>query len=340
VENLDTNLSLLRYRIKDPGLRTDEMTAGKRTKTRVVLSYIENIIDPGIVREVQKRIKNINTDAIIDSSEIQHFLTNKNSLLPQMGIIERSDLAAETLLEGKMVILVDGSNLALSVPKVFAEFLYSCDDRYDNKYFAFIMRLLRYFAFFLSFTGTSLYIAIEAFHNDVLPASYILLLAQMRSKVPYSGIISVLILEFLTELIREALLRVPKQIGPAIGIVGAIIIGQAAVSAGLFTPVLLILISIEFLASFAVPDFTLMNPFRIIKLGMILLSGLAGFYGLILGLIFLLAKLVSTDSLGVPYMAPFAPLNRYDFKRAFSFNRANTSQRQHYIKPKDANRGK
>jgi spore germination protein KA/spore germination protein len=340
VENLDTNLSVLRYRVKDPNFRTEEMTVGKRTKTRVVLSYIENIIDPNIVKDVQAKIKNINIDAIIDSSEIQQFLTQKNSLLPQMGIIERSDLAVETLFEGKMVILVDGSNLLLSVPKVFAEFIYSCDDRYDNKFFAIMMRLLRYFAFTLSFTGSALYIAIESFHNDVLPANYILILAQMRSKVPYTALVGVLILEFVTELVRESLLRVPKQIGPAIGIVGAIIIGQAAVAAGLFTPVLLILISIEFLASFSIPDFTLMNPFRVIKLLIILMSGLAGFYGLILGMIFILAKLVSTDSFGVPYLAPFAPLNRYDFRRAFLFNRANSSQRQHYVKPKDIKRGK
>jgi spore germination protein KA len=339
VENLDTNLSLLRYRVKDPSFRAEELTVGQRTKTRVVLSYIDDIIDPNIVRDMRNKINSINIDAIVDSSDIQQILTKKNSLLPQMGIIERSDLAVETLFEGRMVIIVDGSNLVLSVPKVFTEFLYSCDDRYDNKYFALFMRILRYIAFFLSYTGAALYIAIESFHNDILPASYVLSLAQMRSRVPYTALIGVLILEFVTELIREALLRVPKQIGPAIGIVGAIIIGQAAISAGLFTSVLLILMSIEFLASFSIPDFTLMNPFRVIKLFIILMSGLAGFYGLILGLIFVLAKLVSTDSFGIPYMAPFAPLNRYDFKRAFSFNRANSRERQHYAKPKDVKRG-
>ncbi len=339
VENLDSNLSLLRYRVKDPGFRAEEMTVGNRTKTRVVLSYIESIIDPNLVKDIRNRINSINIDAIVDSSELQHLLSTKNSMLPQMGVIERSDLAVETLLEGKMVILVDGSNLPLSVPKVFTEFLYSCDDRYDNRYFALFIRILRYIAFFISYTGAALYVAIESFHNDILPADYVLLLAQMRAKVPYTALVGALILEFVTELIREALLRVPKQIGPAIGIVGAIIIGQAAMSSGLFTSVLLILISIEFLASFSVPDFTLMNPFRVIKLLIILLSGLAGFYGLILGLTFVLAKLVSTDSFGVPYMAPFAPLNRYDFKRAFSFNRANSKQRQHYVKPKDAKRG-
>lgn len=340
VESLDTNLSLLRYRIKDKNLKTEELIVGKRTNTRVVLSYIEDIMDQGIVNDIKKKINKLNIDAIVDSSEIQKLLTDKNSLLPQMGIIERSDLAAETLLEGKMVIIVDGSNLVLSVPKVFAEFLYSCDDRYDNKYFAVFMRILRYFAFMLSYTGTAIYIAIESFHNDILPANYILLLAQMRTKVPYSALVGALILEFVSELIREALLRVPKQIGPAIGIVGAIIIGQSAIAAGLFTPILLILVSVEFLASFAIPDFTLMNPFRVVKLGIILLSGVAGFYGLILGLIFVLAKLVSTDSFSVPYMAPFAPLNRYDFKRAFMFNRSTANERQHYVHPKDTTRRK
>lgn len=341
VENLDTNLSLIRYRLKDKNIRFDELTVGKKTKTRIVVSYLEDTANPDIVTDIKRRIQAIDTDAIIDSGEVQNFLTNKkNSLLPQMGTIERSDDATERILEGRVLILVDGSNLALSAPRIMTEFLYSCDDRYDNRYFGIFMRLLRYAAFFISFTFSAFYIGMEAFHSDAMPASYILLLAQMRSKVPFSALVGVIILEFIVELLREALVRVPKQIGPAIGIVGAIIIGQAAIAAGLFTPVLLIIVSLELLASFAIPDYTLMNTFRILKILIIALTGMLGFFGFTLGIILILAKLASTDAFGVPYLAPYAPFNWYDFKRTIIFSRATTAKRQQYLRTQNDARSK
>lgn len=336
VENLDTNLSLLRYRIKDKNIRLDTFTVGKRTKTRIVVSYLEDVANTDTVNEIKKRIQAIDTDAIIDSGELHNFLTSKsNSLLPQMGIVERSDEGAERILEGKLLIFVEGSNLALSAPKVMPEFIYSCDDRYDNRYSGLFMRVLRYAALFISFTSSSFYIAFESFHSDIMPASYILLLAQARSKVPFSALAAVIILEFTTELLREALLRVPKQIGPAIGIVGAIIIGQAAIFAGIFTPVLLIIGSMELLASFAIPDYTLMNTFRLLKILIVVLTGMLGFLGFMLGIILILAKFVSADSFGVPYTAPFAPFNWYDFRRAVMFSRSTTAKRQQYIRTQD-----
>lgn len=183
VEDLDTNLSLLRYRIKDGNLRIVKKQVGARTKSTVAVIYIADIANPNVVSEISKMIDGINTDGVFETGELQQYLKQQpDSLFPRMGIIERSDMAVEELLEGKVLVLMDGSNTALHAPKVFAEFLYTCDDRYENKFFGTFMRFLRYAAVFLSISLTSYYIAIGEFHHDVMPASYIVTFAQMRAR--------------------------------------------------------------------------------------------------------------------------------------------------------------
>jgi spore germination protein KA/spore germination protein len=336
VENMDANLSLLRYRVKDPKMRIKKFEVGVRAKARVAVIYIEDIANDKVVAEIQKRIEGIDVDGIGESGELQAFLLNsRHQLFPNIGLVERSDMAFHSLLEGKVLVLVDGSQIALLAPRTFAEFFYSCDDRYDNKYFGLFARLLRYASLIVALTASSMFVAISAFHTDVLPTNYAITLAETRSKVPFNSLVGVLILEFIVELLREALLRVPKQIGPAIGIVGAIVIGQAAVSAGIFSPLLLIIVSMSLLASFAMPDYSLMNPFRILKLGLILFTGIMGLYGFTLFLVFILAEIVSLDSFGVPYLAPLAPFNLYDFLRTFMQNKTTDSKRPEYLRTKD-----
>ena len=335
-ENLDSNLSLVRYRIKDKNLRIKIYEVGRRTKTRVAVIYINDIANEKIVNEVKSRIEKIDVDSIGESGELQGFLLdNKHQILPQMGIIERSDMTFHTLNEGKVVVLVDGSGLGLSAPKVFSEFFMTCDDRYDNKYFGLYSRIFRYIAFLIALTGSSLFVALTAFHTDVLPARYAIALAEMRSKVPFSALVGAITLEFIVELLRESLLRVPKQIGPAIGIVGAIVIGQASISAGIFSPLLLIVVSVSLLASFAIPDYSLINTFRIMKFFLILITGAFGFYGFSLFLTLMMIELVSMTSFGVPFMAPWAPFNLYDTKRTMMYSSSLTSRRPQYLRTKD-----
>ncbi|MEA4897530.1 MAG: spore germination protein [Christensenellaceae bacterium] len=341
VENLDTNLSLIRYRNKDAKLRICQYKVGKRTKTNVAMFYIEDIANDKVVSLMKQRIQAINVDGIGDSGELEVFLQNSNlNLFPQMGAVERSDMAQHLLHEGKVLVLVDGSGLALSAPKCFPEYFFSCDDRYDNMYFGLFMRILRYASFSIALYATCFYVGISEFHIDALPSRYVISLAEMRASVPFPPIIGGLMLEFVVELLREALLRVPKQIGPAVGIVSAIVIGQAAISAGIFSPLLLILASISLLASFVMPDFALINPIRILKFIAILCTGLLGFYGLVLFSCVLLIHFVSIESFGVPYFAPFAPFNRYDFVRSFIFNISISPFRPRYLKNKDNTRRK
>ena len=339
VEDLDTNLSLLRYRLKDGNIRIVRRQVGARTKSTVAVVYIEDIANPRVIDEISKMIDDINIDGIYETGELQSFLKHQpNSLFPRMGIIERSDMAVEELLEGKVLVLMDGSNTALHAPKVFAEFLYSCDDRYDNKYFGLFTRLIRYVAVFLFITLSSYYIAMGEFHYDVMPASYIVTFAQMRARAPFSSFIAVLSIEFIIELMREALLRVPVKIGSAIAIVGAIIIGQAATASGIYSPLLLILVSIAFLSSFAIPDITLAHPLRILKFLVIIMTGFLGFYGFALAITLTLSLVVSIDSFGVPFAAPWAPFNFYDFLRTLTFSKRSSPKRQQYMRNKDGTR--
>lgn len=339
VESLDTNLSLLRYRLKDGSICIEQKEVGKRTKSSVAIVYLTDVARPEVVKEINKKIDSINTDGIYETGELQKYLIgNKNYLFPRMGLIERSDMAVEKLLEGKVIVLVDGSCIALNAPVVFAELLYSCDDRYDNKFFGMFMRIIRYLAILFSLTLTSIYVALAEFHPDAMPASYIVTFAELRSRAPFSGLIAVLSLELILELMREALLRVPVKIGSAIAIVGAIIIGQAASSSGIYSPLLLIFASIGFLSTFAITDFALSNAIRIIKFGTILMTGFFGFYGFSIYTTLILALFVSVDSFGVPYTAPWAPYNPYDAKRTLIFSKRTSPKREQFMRDQDDTR--
>ena len=339
VENLDTNLSLIRYRLKDPNLRIDTFKVGERTKTAVAVIFIQDIANNSIVKEVEKRIQDIKIDSIWGTGELQAFLqNNKRSLFPNTGITELSDMACEAVMEGKVLILADGGQIALIAPHTLGESMLACDDRYDNKFFELFSIIIRYIALFITLCLSPIYIAVVSFHTDILPSSYTIYLAKLRFTSPFTVFTSVLVLEFIVELLRESLVRVPTKIGTAIGIVGAIIIGQAAITSNIFSPLLIIVVATSLLASFAIPDYFAAHPFRILKFFMIIFTGMFGFYGFTLGLTLILTNLVSIDSFGVPYMAPFAPFNFYDFLRSFMFSRSTSPRRQQYMRTKDDTR--
>jgi spore germination protein KA/spore germination protein len=255
-----------------------------------------------------------------------------------MGVLERSDMAFNILLDGKVVILTEGSKDAIYAPKTFSEFFYSCDDRYDNKVYGFFARLLRYMSLFIALTATSMYVAVTSFHTDVLPSDYAILLATLRSSVPFNAMIGALLMETTMELLREALLRVPRHIGPAIGIVGAIVIGQAAIAAGIFSSLLLIIAAVSLIASFALPDYTLVTPFRFLKFLVIFATGFFGFFGYTVAFVFILTLLVSNTSFGVPFMTPFAPYNGRDFTKALIDQSHVSKLRPSFLHNKDQKR--
>lgn len=338
-ENLETNLSLIKYRMKDKAMHIKHFEVGIRSKSHVVILYLQDVANDMVVSEIQKRIESIKVDGVGESGELQAFLqNNKMQIFPHVGLVERSDMAFQSLLEGKVLVMIEGSGIALLAPKTFGEFFHSSDDRYDNKFFGMFARLMRYGSISIALVFSSIYVATASFHTDILPVDYAIILAQMRTTVPYNSLIATLILELIIELLRESLLRIPKHIGPAIGIVGAIVIGQAAISAGLFSPLLLIIVSTSMLASFAIPDYSLMNPFRVLKFGLLLFTGMLGFYGFTIFIVFILAELVSLNSFGVPYMAPFAPFNARSFRKSVITNTTLDQERPAYLNTKDKTR--
>lgn len=314
-ENFDTNISLIRYRIKDENLRIENLIVGKRTKTKVGVVYINDVANPKYVSKVIDTITSINIDGVIESSYIQKYLLNNDyDLFPQCGIVERSDMACADILEGKIIIIVDGGNLILSVPKLIGGFFDSGDDHYDDLFSGILAKIIRFTALGITLSLSALYVAIVAFHSDIMPTEYIITLATTRSTVPMNAVLEALLMEFVAEILREASIRLPSHIGPAFGIVGTLVIGQAAVTAGIVSPLMVIIIGLVTMCSFIVSDHTIMNSIRILKFMMIAITGIYGLFGLTLGYIFIITNIVSTNSLGSAYAAPFAPFNLRDFK--------------------------
>lgn len=338
-ENLDSNLSLVRHRIKDSSLKIEYSTVGVRTKTTIALLYLKDVADSKYITEIQKKLSEIKVDGILESGYIQKFLSNPNAtFFSQIGICERSDSACAAILEGRICIIVDGSNLALIVPKGFVAFLDAGEDHYDNTYLGIFLKALRFLALILSLTLSSLYVILVSYHPEFLPGQYILVLAISRSQVPINSITEAVMMEIMLELLREASLRLPKQISSSIGIVGTIVIGQAAVYAGIVSPLMVIIVALSSVSSYAVPDYTFMSPIRMLKFLMLFLSGIFGMFGFIMGLSIIIIKISSITSFGVPFTVPMAPFNYADAKNYTTANVILNKERPSFLNPKDKKR--
>ena len=338
-EDLNSNLSLIMHRIKDSSLKIDSYTVGKKTKTTVAVIYLKDAANEKHVTEIKNKLGEIKVDGVLESGYIHKFLSDKSAtLFPQMGICERSDSACANILDGKICILVDGSNLALISPKTFIEFLDAGDDHYDNTYMGVFLKFLRVTSLIIALTLSSLYVAIVAFHTDIIPSQYILALAASRVAVPVNAVTEAILMELILEILREANVRLPKQIGSSIGIVGTIVIGQALVFAGLVSPLLVIIVSLSSMASYAVPDYTFMNPIRLLKFVMIFLTGIFGLFGFVMGLSIILIKITSVTTLGVPYTAPVSPFSFKAIKNYLLSNVVSSKERPSYLGGKNKKR--
>ena len=334
-ESIETNLTLIRQRLKDPALQIETMSIGRRTKTKVAIVYIDDIVNYDYLNRIKDQLNRIEIDGILESGYIQKYLSDRKKIFPQIGNSERSDSVVGKLLDGKVAIIVDGSNFALVAPRTFLEFLDSGDDHYENSYIAIFVSILRFIALVLTLTLSALYVTVVAYQPDILPSQYILSLANSRVSVPVNAVMEAFLMEFVVELLRESNTRLPRQIGPSIGIVGTIVIGQAAVSAGLVSPLMVIIVSLSSMASFALPDYSLVNITRVLKFFMILCAGLFGLFGFIMGYTFLMVILVSTYTVGIPYTAPIAPFSLKDIKDFLLADVASNKDRPSYINAND-----
>lgn len=307
-ESLSTNISLVRRYILNPNLGNEKFKVGKQTKTSLSILYIKGIAAEQNVNTVRQRITSLNIEDIIDSAELAELIDdNALSIFPQMLITERPDRFCDGLLSGKIGILVDGSSMAILCPYSFIEFFQSREDKNLRWPIATFLRCLRFAAIFISIFFTPLYVASLTFHYEVIPQSLLVPLSESRARVPFPPILEALFLELIMELLREAGARLPTKIGQTIGIVGGIVLGTAAVQAGITSNILIIIVALCALSSFITPSYMMGNVIRLVRFPIIILAGFWGYYGIMLALCFILIHLLKQTSLGTPYLSPFYP---------------------------------
>ncbi|RCX19193.1 spore germination protein KA [Fontibacillus phaseoli] len=308
VESIGTNISLIRRRIKNPDLWLETMKIGSVSHTHVGIMYLKSVADKDLVEEVKERLKSIQIDAVLESAYIEEFIQDETfTPFPTVYNTERPDVAAGNLLEGRIILLVDGTPFVLILPTVFAQFFQSPEDyaqRYDISIF---MRLIRYISFIILLLGPSVYIALTTFHYEMIPSLLLINFVAQREGVPFPAFFEAMLMEVTFEILREAGVRMPRAIGQTVSIVGALILGQAVVEAGIITPVMVIVVALTGIASFALPAYNLAIAGRLIRFCFMVLGGMFGFYGITLGLIVLVAHMNSLRSFGVPYLAPLSP---------------------------------
>lgn len=308
VESSAVNRSLIRKQIRDEKLMTDILALGKKSVTHVSVMYIQDIANPQLVEDVKDRIKVITADSVQNIEILeQHIEERPYSLIPTVLYTERPDRAAAFLLEGHIVLIMDNSPACLVAPVTFWSFFHTGEDMYERWMFGNITRIIRIFSFLLAITTPALYIGITNFHQEMIPSDLVLAIAGSRETLPMPAITEVILMEAAFELIREAGVRIPTTIGPTIGIVGALILGQAAVQANIVSPMLVIIVSITGLASFAIPEISFSYVVRILKFSIIFCSAFLGFLGIAAFFTAAAVYLVGITSFGVPFFSPYTP---------------------------------
>jgi spore germination protein KA len=307
-ESIETNTAMVRRIIKTPDLWLESLKVGRVTKTDVTLMYIHGIANEKVVEEVRQRINKIDIDSILESGYIEQLIEDQTlSPFPTIFNTERPDVVAGNLIEGRIAIFVDGTPFVLIAPAVFIQFFHSAEDYYARFDIATSIRLLRILMFMISLIAPATFVAVTTFHQEMVPTTLIVAIAAQREAVPFPAFVEALLMEITFEILREAGIRLPKAIGSAVSIVGALVIGQAAVQASIVSPAMVIIVSITAIASFATPSFDMAISARLIRFLFMVGAATFGFYGIILILLMMVVHLCSLRSFGVPYMAPFAP---------------------------------
>lgn len=314
-ETLRFNTALVRRRIRDTSLKIKQMQIGVRSKTDIALVYIDDIVNKSLVEEIEKKLKKISVDAVLESGYIEQFIEDQSiTVFPQMQATERPDVVAGRIYEGRVAILVDNSPFALVIPTGLNAFLQSPEDYYSRPTVATFLRYIRLMSLIVSVVAPAMYISLISYNPAIIPSKLLLSIATSREGVPFPAFIEAFIMELTFELLREAGVRLPRAIGSTIGIVGGLVIGQAAVSAGIVSPIMVIIVAVTAIASFAIPNYEVAAGFRLIRFALMIIASIYGLYGVILGLIGTLIHLANLKSFGVPYLVPISPFYPQAFK--------------------------
>lgn len=307
-ENLRTNITLIRKLIKNNNLTTEFVKVGNVNKQLCAIVSIKGITNPAIVEEVKRRLKNIKSDMVLGDGVLEQFIEdNPYSIVPTILSTERPDRTAAHIMEGKVAIITEGAPFAKIVPVTLPSLMHSPEDSYMRWPYGTLIRLIRFLAAFIATLLPGIYVAITSFHQEMIPTELLIAIAKSKENVPFPTLVEVVLMELSFELIREAGIRIPGIIGNTLGIIGALILGQAAVQANIVSPVLIIVVSVTGLGNFAIPNYSLALSARISRFCFIILGALLGFYGISIGIALFIILITNIKSFGVPFFAPIAP---------------------------------
>ncbi|MFJ7730014.1 spore germination protein [Neobacillus sp. NPDC097160] len=317
-ETGSTNIALIRRHIPNRELKIKEMKIGERGKTNIAIMYLADVANPEVLQEIIDRINKLEIDFLSNTASLAEYIEdNPYSPFPQLFITERPDFAASEIFQGRIVIVVDRSPNVLIGPATFESFFKSMDDYSLRWMGASFLRLMRYFGFVAAIFLPATYIAVISFHFEIIPLKLLLSVGASRERVPFPPFIEAIIMEITLEMLREAGIRLPAKIGQTVGIVGGIVIGQAAVEAGIVSNIMVIVVALTAIASFIIPNYDMGSAIRMLRFPMMIAASLFGFVGLTVGLMTLIAHFVALESLGTPYGSPIAPLRFSDWKDLF-----------------------
>ena len=311
-ESHSKNLGLIRKRIKDPNLWFDEIKLGRRTQTRISIAYINGIADPQKLKEIKKRLKKIDVDGVLDSGNIRDYLVDKKSAFPQIQSTERPDVTSQALLSGKIVIFVENCPFTLIMPNVFIDYLHTSEDQYQKSSNITFTRVLRTIALIITIFTPAIYIAITTYDQNTIPDKLLISLAIQREGVPFPTAFEIILLTTIFEILRESDLRSPSSMSAAMSIVGALVLGQAAVDAGIVSPITVIVVAFTSICSLVFTDIDFMNGIRTWRFIFILAASILGIIGILSFTIIWLVKLSSLENLETSFLSPFAPFSKQD----------------------------
>ncbi len=342
VENIRINTGLIRRTINNENLVIENISIGDITQTSIAICYISNLTNDDLVAEVKYRLQNLDIDYLISSGQLEQFISDKPSLYPEILSTERNDKTCNYILAGRVAILVNGTPYALIVPAVFTDYLTSPEDLNLNYFYGKFMRLIRAIAFFFSIFLPGFYIAITSYHQELIPSELLFAIAGAREGIPFPIIFEIILMEVSFELIREAGIRVPSPFGQTIGIIGALVLGEAAVSANIVSPILIIIVAFTGICNFAIPDYALSFASRILRFFYVILGYIAGLLGITTGFFIHFAYISQLKSFGVPYLAPYIPYSSLEKNSSYSvkpiWKREHRSEYLNTKKPKSENK--
>ena len=309
-ENYQTNIGLIRKRIKTNDLVIKEKTIGKQSKTKIGIFYMNNIVEPDLLKDVEKRLDSIDIDAILDSTYIKEIFEKDESAFPTIIAAERPDTVSISLLEGKICVMAENSPYGLIIPSFFSDLFHAAEDNYQSSINVTFTRLIRYAAFFIAILLPAFHIAMTTYDHEAIPVTLLINFASQREGVPFPLIAEALGLTLVFELLRESDIRMPHLSGTAISILGAIVLGDAAVAAGIVSPIMVIVIALSAISSLMFSNIGMVNAIRLWRIIFMLFASIAGIIGIFFAALILIAHLSSLKTVAKPYLYPLIPLNK------------------------------